>query len=161
MNRPKVSLTILLPWEKTMAYCWGRTIQIYYSPHSFSAKTKRLAPICRLLEHLRTTTHQEENVRVKTVTESFGRERKGRNSAWKVKFRKCLCKGICAKGAMVRHQGTIGNQGLEKLKEEASHCGMTGMLRKGRLSIDHLAWSACEKQLLPYRNLLLFWKMLW
>lgn len=66
MNRPKVSLTILLPWEKAMAYCWRSTIQIYYSPHSLSAKIKNPAPICRLLEHLRTTTYQEENVRVKT-----------------------------------------------------------------------------------------------
>lgn len=47
-----------------MAYCRGSTIQIYYS-HSLSAK-KKLAPNCRLVEHLRTTTCQEEKVRVKT-----------------------------------------------------------------------------------------------
>lgn len=40
MNRPKVSLPILLPWEKATAYCRGSTIQIYYSPHSLSAKKK-------------------------------------------------------------------------------------------------------------------------
>lgn len=76
MNRTKVSLPILLPWEKAMAYCRGSTIQIYYSPHSLSDK-KKLPPNCRLVEHLRTTACQGKKSQSKDLAmESFGRERK-------------------------------------------------------------------------------------
>lgn len=112
MNRPKVSLPILLPWEKAMAYCRGSTIQIYYSPHSLSACTKLQISRASDNNYLSGRESQSKDL----ATEFFGRGRKGRNCAWEIKFRKCLCYGICAKGAMERlsYKGKPRDRGTER-----------------------------------------------